>query len=290
MVEQLPSPVDRSSLITSISVAEEKYQSAEEGTDPGQYQPGAKDELLTAINLAKQVRDDSLAAQNQVDQAVIDLNTAVSVFESSKVPQPSNYITNIVGTYSDQIQMLEITAQIDPENIGEVKIDWNDTESDVIWGNGTFSWSRQGVELGDLIKIKAYDFQNAVILETKSFRLDQSGQLVADDEPLDECFIATACFGSKYEPTVVMLRHFRDDYLLSNTLGTKFVNFYYQNSPPIAAEISGSPWQQAVVRVLLTPLIALVYLIYHPIQMGLLILVLSLLFMQRRKQKTNPVC
>ncbi|MBP1760936.1 MAG: Ig domain protein group 2 domain protein [Firmicutes bacterium] len=44
----------------------------------------------------------------------------------------------------------------------------------------------------------------------------------------DECFIATAAFGSKFIWPVALLRHFRDQYLLTNDLGKAFVNFYYR--------------------------------------------------------------
>ena len=80
----------------------------------------------------------------------------------------------------------------------------------------------------------------------------------------DECFIATAAFGSKLEPAVVLLRQFRDRVLLTNALGRAFVDFYYRNSPPIAAYIAGREPFKAFVRVLLLPFIAVAYLTMHP--------------------------
>jgi hypothetical protein len=97
---------------------------------------------------------------------------------------------------------------------------------------------------------------------------------VGSVEPIDECFIATAAFGSKFEPSVALLRDFRDKYLLTNTLGKSLVNFYYQNSPPLAAMIAASEPLKIAARVMLAPVIAIVYLIYHPI---LLVAVLALL-------------
>lgn len=81
----------------------------------------------------------------------------------------------------------------------------------------------------------------------------------------DSCFIATAAFNSKFEPSVILLRHFRDQYLLTNSLGKAFVKFYYRNSPPIAAYIANSEQLKALVRILLLPVIALAYSIMHPI-------------------------
>ena len=80
----------------------------------------------------------------------------------------------------------------------------------------------------------------------------------------DECFIATAAFGSKFDWPVALLRAFRDQYLLTNPIGTAFVDFYYQNSPPLAAFIAASEPLKILVRVLLAPIIAVVYMIYHP--------------------------
>ena len=82
---------------------------------------------------------------------------------------------------------------------------------------------------------------------------------------VDECFIATAAFGSKFQPAVVLLRHFRDQYLLTNRIGLAFVKFYYHNSPPIAQFIGKSETLKALVRFLLVPFISFVYLVYHPL-------------------------
>ncbi|MGI6413034.1 MAG: CFI-box-CTERM domain-containing protein [Syntrophomonadaceae bacterium] len=82
---------------------------------------------------------------------------------------------------------------------------------------------------------------------------------------MDECFIATAAFGSKFEPSVVLLRSFRDQYLLSNALGRTFVEFYYQNSPALANQIADNEMLKCIVRILLIPCIVIVYLLFHPI-------------------------
>jgi hypothetical protein len=81
---------------------------------------------------------------------------------------------------------------------------------------------------------------------------------------VDECFIATAAFGSKFTWPVSLLRHFRDQYLLTNSWGTALVNFYYRHSPPIAAMIAPNPSLKMLVRFLLAPVIGMVYMIYHP--------------------------
>ena len=70
------------------------------------------------------------------------------------------------------------------------------------------------------------------------------------------CFIATASYG-RDSSEVGLLCKFRDECLLTNPLGTAFVNAYYKLSPPIADFIRDSEPLKAVVRVGLKPLVAI---------------------------------
>jgi|GEM_PF-4028138 len=108
---------------------------------------------------------------------------------------------------------------------------------------------------------------------------------------LDECFIATAAFGSKFTWPVALLRHFRDEYLLTNSLGKAFVTFYYHNSPPIAAIIADSQPLKILVRILLAPVIAIVYVMYHPMLTvpALVLLGIFLIFQYRLRRRYAQV-
>jgi hypothetical protein len=72
---------------------------------------------------------------------------------------------------------------------------------------------------------------------------------------LDDCFIATAAYGTQMHEDVQLLRDFRDDYLLSNPPGRAFVAFYYEHSPPIAAYISEREWLRTLTRWVLAPIV-----------------------------------
>lgn len=71
------------------------------------------------------------------------------------------------------------------------------------------------------------------------------------------CFIATAAYGSLIEPHVKILRDFRDEILLNNSLGKGFVQAYYRYSPPIADFISKHDNLRAVARLSLLPLVGI---------------------------------
>lgn len=90
------------------------------------------------------------------------------------------------------------------------------------------------------------------------------------------CFIATAAYGSYLAPEVLILRKFRDKWLLSdlrfeilgfrfkisNKLGRTFVRLYYKLSPPFAHFISKHKYLKTAIRWLLTPVVYSIK--YHP--------------------------
>lgn len=88
------------------------------------------------------------------------------------------------------------------------------------------------------------------------------------------CFIATAAYGSYWEPRVLTLRAFRDTYLLTNRPGRAFVKLYYRYSPPGAEFISRHPLLRAITRVILTPLVYLSeFLLYTSLFVKSLVLI-----------------
>ncbi len=69
------------------------------------------------------------------------------------------------------------------------------------------------------------------------------------------CFIATAAFGSYFDPYVVVLREFRDRFLVTTRTGRAFVHWYYRISPSVADTIRTSEVLKAGVRGLLMPVV-----------------------------------
>ncbi|NWF77347.1 MAG: hypothetical protein HXY36_01925, partial [Chloroflexi bacterium] len=64
-----------------------------------------------------------------------------------------------------------------------------------------------------------------------------------------ECFIATAAYGTDTAKEIDILREFRDEVLLPNSLSAKFVSLYYKTSPLIANFVSQHEVLRTVVRV-----------------------------------------
>ncbi len=71
----------------------------------------------------------------------------------------------------------------------------------------------------------------------------------------DGCFIATAAYGSSMEPHVKVLREFCDRFLLTNPVGTAFVDLYDKYSTPVADFIARHDTVRLMVRWSLLPLL-----------------------------------
>jgi len=63
------------------------------------------------------------------------------------------------------------------------------------------------------------------------------------------CFIATAAYGTDTAEQLDILREFRDEVLLPNSLGARLVSLYYRTSPPLANFISQQEILRTAVRV-----------------------------------------
>lgn len=96
---------DKSQLISAISAAQAKYDSAEAGSEPGQYPQAAKEALFSEISAANTILADKDVTNLQVAQAVTDLNAAVALFDAAMIRDVdktalASAITNALTIYN----------------------------------------------------------------------------------------------------------------------------------------------------------------------------------------------
>jgi hypothetical protein len=78
----------------------------------------------------------------------------------------------------------------------------------------------------------------------------------------EECFIATAAYGTSTAAEIDVLRTFRDEVLLMSLAGRDLVGFYYAASPPLADFIARHEVLRTVVREgIVDPIVRLVMLV-----------------------------
>ncbi len=70
------------------------------------------------------------------------------------------------------------------------------------------------------------------------------------------CFIATAAYGSATVRFIDFLRAFRDQYLLANPIGRKWIDLYYRYSPAVAGFVADRPAMRKGLRLILFPFVA----------------------------------
>ncbi|RYZ70793.1 MAG: hypothetical protein EOP09_05575, partial [Proteobacteria bacterium] len=101
------------------------------------------------------------------------------------------------------------------------------------------------------------------------------------------CFIATATYENSYHPVVLFLREFRDQVLLSSSVGRMLTQTYYRFSPDAAQFLIEHFWLRPLVKRALQPIVFYAWLFMHPaLLIGLLAMSLVLLLRSRKRAKT----
>jgi hypothetical protein len=107
------------------------------------------------------------------------------------------------------------------------------------------------------------------------------------------CFITTAAYGSPLAKPVVLLKQFRDEYLMDSKIGQELMSIYYQHSPKLAEYISKHPLAKTATRVILMPMVIYAWFMVSAnlIEKILLCCLLGLLIwvIHKRMRKTYSV-
>lgn len=115
-----------------------------------------------------------------------------------------------------------------------------------------------------MLQIKRVVKANGFVEEVKgNFCFSCMNRMKADPEfreyvrnkQASKCFIATAAYGSPFEPKLDVIRNFRDKDLIPNRFGKKIVDLYYLTSPPFATLLKRSQFGRIVIRAVLNKFI-----------------------------------
>ncbi|MCX5833750.1 MAG: type II secretion system protein [Deltaproteobacteria bacterium] len=97
------------------------------------------------------------------------------------------------------------------------------------------------------------------------------------------CFVATAAYGRADHPMVLLLREFRDRYLLTWDGGKALVRAYYSVGPVLASLIQGRPWACGIAQFVLLPFVVFAFFaLYFP--PGIPIVLCALWFWSRKSR------
>lgn len=101
---------------------------------------------------------------------------------------------------------------------------------------------------------KVTKIRDGIVFAAKSNNPSFSATPLGASAKKEGCFIATAATGDYDHPKVVILREFRDNFLLPRNWGRTLVSAYYKSSPTIANFISANPQiKPAVVALIANP-------------------------------------
>ena len=142
-----------------------------------------------------------------------------------------------------------------PAKVTLVTNDGN-VEADVTWDVDSCDYDPDDVEEQTFSVTGTVTLPDGVI-NPNNVELIVSISVTVNKAFIDECFIATAAYGSKFDPAVTLLRQFRDSKLLTNQGGRYFVKLYYSYSPAITKVIAGNEMLRLAVRIALLPVIGL---------------------------------
>jgi prepilin-type N-terminal cleavage/methylation domain-containing protein len=108
---------------------------------------------------------------------------------------------------------------------------------------------------------------------------------IGDDETLPpiapnypSCFVATAAWDDGAHPSVILLREFRDRFLLTWSGGRWIVAWYYARGPAAAAFIYDYPPAATAARVMLAPLVVAAFFLLHAPAAAAFMIAVPLLF------------
>ena len=244
-------------------------------TNPGGEGNSVSDDVtfelwLEAEAVTETVTNGTVDAKDEADTRVVVTGTATVIVaryhDNPGGDAPPDF--NALGKYIDvYVPDTGVVTQI------EIRFYYTDDELDAagideeslrpFWWDGD-EWvqcSDSGVNTAGIYRYSGYMWAKIRNNTTPSLADLQGTEFGGYGHPSETpggCFIATAAYGSDTARELDILREFRDEVLLPNSLGAKFVSLYYKTSPPIADFISQHEVLRTVVRVgFVDPIVAI---------------------------------
>jgi len=154
-----------------------------------------------------------------------------------------NVSSNITGNIAFDFWKCEGVAQLSPT----IMLSATDTNGEYVQRTSTMQAPGEATHLRIRLLGTGWDDGAEVRFDDIGFYVSGYG-----------CFIATAAYGTETASQLDILRDFRDQVLLNNALGSRFVKAYYKLSPPVANFIAKNDFLRAVVReALINPVVNL---------------------------------
>jgi len=183
------------------------------------------------------------------------ISTTIFCSVSSETVEKDSYIT-VSGSINPPLDRKTVTLTYKkPDGLTfneTVKTGSDGAYSEIYKPNATGTWKVTASWIGD------YNYKGATS-STKSFEVKEK----EESDEKNGCIIATATYGSELSPEVQFLRKFRDNTVLSTFAGSSFMTifnrFYYSFSPNVASIIVGNSLLRDIMKVILCPLIGILY-------------------------------
>jgi subtilisin family serine protease len=181
-------------------------------------------------------------------------------------PAPSNLIATAVSATRVDLRWMDRSSD-ELEFSIERKKEFGgayspiDTFPDVAGTGTTASYSDTTVIAGHFFhyRVRARNTHGYSLYSNEAMTLTPGGHFGltgTGDGAGGDCFIATAAYGSPDGSSIDLLRAFRDEYLVTNPIGKKWVEFYYRYSPIMAGFIADHSIMRKGVRLILVPFVA----------------------------------
>jgi len=222
----------------------------------------------------KTVINNTVNARDEADTEVEVTGTAtVTVARYEDNPggaPPTGFITmgkyiDVYVTVTTEVTEVEIRLYYTDDELTTAGIDEESLRLSWLNGDEWNECSHSGVNTDSTNGYSGYIW--AIITATSTPSLDDLHGLAVTDGGVEGpsggpqqcgCFIATAAYGTDTAKEIDILREFRDEVLLPNSLGAEFVSLYYKTSPPIANFISQHEVLRTAVRVgFVDPIVAI---------------------------------